>query len=98
MLGGGDEIIEHMLLVRQVASLVPLLAVLASTAQVRNRIDAARVEPDAVRRVKAGREINAITAVTIQQRRVPAIALESFLVQDVDGHLCSVLRGREFSH
>ena len=98
VLGCGDEIIEHMLLVRQVAGLVPLLAVFAATAQVRDRIHAARIEPDAARGIECGREADAVTAIAIQQRRIPAIALEPLLMQYVEGHLRPVLRGREFAH
>src|ERR1039458_7339269 len=87
-----------MLLGRQVAGLVPLLAIFAAAPQVRDRVHAARIEPDAPRRVEAGRQADAVTAIAIQQRRIPAIALEALLVQYVHGHSCAVLRDCELTH
>ena len=44
--GGGDEIVEHVLLLCLRAGLVPLVAILAAAAQVGDRIDAAHLHPD----------------------------------------------------
>ena len=43
--GGGREIIEDVLLLRQVAGLVPFLAELAPAADVGHDVDAAAIEP-----------------------------------------------------
>ena len=43
-LGRGDEVVEDVLLLAEHAGLVPVLAVLAAAAQVRDRVDAAALQ------------------------------------------------------
>ena len=53
VLGRGDEVVEDVLLLEEHPGLVPLLAVLAAAAQVRDRVDAAALEPREERRAEA---------------------------------------------
>ena len=63
----GGEVVEHVLLLRQVAGLVPRLAVLAAAAQVGDRDDDAVVEQHAPGRIEAGLEADAVAAVAGDQ-------------------------------
>src|SRR5438270_184356 len=47
---GGDEIVDHVLLARKAAGIVPRLAIFAAAAEVRDGIDSALLEPRQPRR------------------------------------------------
>ncbi len=91
----GDEIVEHVLFFQYRAGLVPLLAVFAAAAQVRLRIDAAHFHPDQCVHGKARRQANVESAVSIKQRRVPAVEFQPFLVREEHRHARAVLAAIE---
>ena len=93
-----DEVIEDILLLRQVAHLVPLLAELPAPAQVRDRIHAARVEPHAATQREGRRKADAVAAVAVENRRIVSVELRVLALDDVDGNLRPVLAHREFPH
>src|SRR5437870_10137213 len=87
-----------MLLVSQVAGLVPFLAVLASAPQVRHHIYTTDIKPDPARGVEVRGAAHAVTAVASEQSRVLPIELETFLSQDVQRDFRPIPRGHEFPH
>ena len=68
-MSGGREIIEDILLFGQVSRLVPFLAELAAPADIRNYLNAATIEPEPPCKIKARLHADAVTAVTVKQRR-----------------------------
>ncbi len=93
VLGRGDEVVEHVLLLFAHAGLVPALAVLAAAPQVGHGVDAAAFQPEhhrgAERRGHAGVE----AAVGVQVGGVVAGERQALLVHDEHGNLRAVLRG-----
>src|SRR5947209_7832895 len=72
-LGGGDEVVEDLLLVELRPGLMPLLAVLAAAAHVRRGIDEALFEQGKAQRVEAGRRVDVEAAVAVEQCGVVAV-------------------------
>src|SRR5579859_3914922 len=95
MLGRGDEIIEDVLLASQVACFVPMLAELATTAQIGHYIHSARIEPNAPSRIEARSHVDAVAAITIQQRGILSIQLQPLFAQNVERDFGSVFRSRK---
>ncbi|HZL20961.1 MAG TPA: hypothetical protein VFG23_24720 [Polyangia bacterium] len=79
---GRDEIVEDVLLVGQHARPMPGLAVLAATAQDRQRKSAAALEEGDRRRSPAGQHVDVETAVPGQQRRPAPVARGAFAVRE----------------
>src|SRR6266536_6114514 len=90
VVGGGRKIIEHVLLFREVAGLVPVFAELATTSNIRHDIDAAAIEPKSPRKLKIWRHANPVAAVSVKQRGVVSVPLHSLSQNDVEGNFCSV--------
>src|SRR5216117_2939013 len=63
---GRREIIEHILLLRQVSGLVPFFAKLTAAPDVRHNINAAAIEPETSRKTKRWRLARAVAAVAIE--------------------------------
>ena len=80
--GGGDEVVEDVLLVLLGAGEVPVAAVLPAAAQVRDRQHAAHLEPGEAGRGEAGGQGDVETAVAVEQRRVVAVLLDALAVGD----------------
>ncbi len=95
ILGGTDEVVEHILLVRLHSGFVPLAAVLAAATQVGHRIDAAQFEPggDGGRKCRLQRDIE--TAVAVENRRIAAVVREPFARGDEHRHARAVAAGVE---
>ena len=73
---GRDEIVEHVLLVRPPAGIVPGLAIFAAAADVRDREDAAHVDPGQPARLEGGRGGDIEPAISVEQGRVRPAAIE----------------------
>src|SRR5205085_7678103 len=65
-----SEVVEYVLLLRQVAGQMPGLAELAAAAEVRDGVDAAPVEPQAAQRRKTRLHADAIAAIAGEQYRM----------------------------
>ncbi len=85
-----SEIIEHVLLFREIAGLVPVFAELAAATNIRHDVDAAAIEPKPPRKLKIWRQADPVAAVSVKERWVLAIALHSFAENDVEGNFGSI--------
>src|SRR6266436_9435537 len=83
--GGGRKIIEHILLFREVAGLVPVFAELAAATNIRHDVDAAAIEPKPPRKLKIWRQANPVAAVSVKQRGVASVPLHSLSENDIEG-------------
>src|SRR5690606_28946895 len=92
-LRGGDEVVEHVLLAPERARLVPGVAVLAAATEVRQREDAARLEPLRQRRDELGDAADPEAAVARQERRGVAAGLQALAVDDEHRDRRAVPRG-----
>ena len=97
VLEGRGEIVEHVLLVRQVAGRVPFLAVLAAAAEVHDRDHEPLVEQHAQRRPKVRFNIDPVPAVAGHQARIGAVELRRLRNEDVHRHFGPVLADGEFA-
>src|SRR6202040_2622904 len=79
---------------REIAGEMPRLAELAAAAHVGDGIDAAVIEPQPQHRRKVGRHADAVAAVTVEQRRVAAVAWRTLARNDGHRHPSAVLRHR----
>src|SRR5579884_698072 len=96
VLSAGDEIIEYILLARQVASFVPGISVFATTTEIGDHINATLVQPDAPHRSDEMRSFtDCVTAVGVQQSWIRAVELGSFAADDVQRHSGAVLGSSE---
>ena len=90
-LGGGDEVIEHNLLMMAVRLAMPVLPVFTTTADVGYRKHATQLEP----RNFCGAEVRKLgyaeAAVAIQQDRIVAVELEPLAVGQQHGNTRAVL-------
>ena len=92
------EIVEHVLLFREVPCEMPLFTVFATAADIGDDVDAATVEPQAMLEIKARSHADAVAAVGVKKRGIVAVELRAFAAQDVDGDFCAVLADGEFAH
>src|SRR6266571_4872552 len=76
--GGGRKIIEYILLLREVAGLVPVFTELAAATNIRHYIDAAAVDPKPPREFKIWRQADPVAAVSVKQRWILSVTLNSF--------------------
>ena len=88
---GSREIIEHVLLFREIAGLVPVFAELAAASNIRHHINAAAIEPEPARKIEIRRHADAVAAVAVKQRRVLPVPFHSFPENDVERNLRAVL-------
>src|SRR5437773_193560 len=93
--GGSREIVEHGLLFRKIAGLVPLLAEFTTASNVRHHINAAAIEPEAASKVEIRRHADAVAPVAVKQRRILLVPLHSFPKNDVEWNPAAVLRSCE---
>jgi hypothetical protein len=91
----GDEVVEHVLLVRQPARVIPRPPVLATAAQIRHGIDAAPLQPGNGPWRERRRQRDLEPAVAGEQRGVAAVLRESLLERQAHRDTRTVLRGVE---
>src|SRR6476620_3797940 len=87
---GNRKIIEHVLLFREVASLVPVFAELAAATNIRHDVDAAVIEPKPPRKLKIWRQADPVAAVSVKERWVLAVSLQSFAEKNVERNFGSI--------
>src|SRR5262249_13881924 len=92
ILGRGDEIVEYVLLLLAHARMVPGLAVLAASAQVRNREDTALLEPAGDRSGKEWLHRDVEAAIAVEHRWVAVVQRQSLAQRDEDRHAGAVFR------
>src|SRR5689334_18904866 len=99
MLCRRDEIVEHILFVRQISCLVPLLPVFSAAAQVRDGVNSALIEPKPGHGSRKTRsQVHAVATISIKDGRIRPVELRSLAADDVYGNLCTVFRSRKFAH
>ena len=91
ILPGGNEVVEHILLLQLRARLVPGLAVLAAAAHVGRGKHESLFEQRQPQRIERRCRGDVEAAVAGQQRRVAAVACESFLIDEEHRHAGAVL-------
>ncbi len=94
ILGGSDEIVEHVLFHVQHSGFVPFLAVLAAAAHVRHCENPAHFHPNEIGRTERRRFGNVEPAVAVKISRILAVAFYSFFVGDEHWHARAVARLR----
>src|ERR1700739_4440850 len=80
--GTVNEIVEGVLLVHELAIVVPMLAHVVAAANVRDDESEAAVEQDQARGRKVGGRTETIGTVSVKKERASAIAWKAFLVDD----------------
>ena len=93
-LGGGDEVVEDVLLVLQHSRPVPALAVLAAAPQVDLYVDPAAFEEHEIRRIEARGQADVEPAIAVEQGGVVAVPHHVLPVCQEHGDLGAV-HGRE---
>ena len=88
--GSSREIIKNVLFFREIASLVPFFAELATASNVCHHVNAAAIEPKPARKIKTGRHADSVAAVRVEQRRIVSVALHSFSIKDVQWNFRAV--------
>src|SRR5438045_8228579 len=88
--GSSREIIKNVLFFREIASLVPFFAELATASNVCHHVNAAAIEPKPPRKIKTGRHADSVAAVRVEQRRIVSVALHSFSIKDVQWNFRAV--------
>src|SRR5262249_48170656 len=88
---GSGEIIEHVLLFRKIARLVPVLTELTAASNVRHYIHPAMIEPKPARKIEIWGHAKSIAAVAVEQCRVLPVSLHSFAENDVERNFRAVL-------
>src|SRR5882762_8242480 len=88
--GGGRKIVEHVLLVGEIAGLMPVFPELATASNIRHDINAAAIEPKPSRKIKIWRHTDSVAAVAVKQRRVLSVTLHSFSKNDIERNFCTV--------
>jgi hypothetical protein len=92
----GREIVEHVLLFGEHAFLVPAFAIFLAAPDIGDGVDAAGIEPEPPGRAEKRRRLaDAVAAITVEQRGIPAVELRGFFHDHIDGNFRAVLRGRE---
>src|SRR4029077_4566224 len=77
------EIIEHVLFLREIPGLVPLLAELATAANVGDHINTTAIEPNAAREIKIRGHADSVTAIAVEQGGIIPVLLCSLFANDV---------------
>src|SRR5581483_6738983 len=95
----GDEVIENILLAREIAGLVPLLAVLSASAQIGDHVNPTVIKPDPSQRSQEVRaHADVVSAITFQQYGISAVEPGSLFANDVQGYARAVLGGRKLAY
>jgi hypothetical protein len=95
VLAGRREVVEHVLFVQQGAGFVPLLTVLAASAQVGHGVDAAHLHPLQSGDREPGAEGDVEAAVAVQQGGYVPVQLHILVTADEHRDLGAVLGGVE---
>src|SRR5262249_54682202 len=99
ILSDGDEVIKNILLILQLARLMPFLAVFASSAQVSDNEDTAMIQPYTshwTQKVRAHADV--VSAICLKQHGSAALQLRALLANDVQRHVRAILRHRKLAH
>src|SRR5207237_706079 len=88
--GAGYEVIEDVLLLRQISGLVPFFPELAATAQIGDGVHTALIEPPPPQCSEPGLEADVVAAVTGEQRRIRAVESRVFPSNDVQRYFREV--------
>jgi hypothetical protein len=95
-LGGGGKIVEDILFASEVASVVPLFAVLAPATKIGDNIDAALIEPETGGGAcEKGALTEAVTAIAIKRCGVGAVERGVFAANNVQRDASAILGGGE---
>src|SRR5260370_8138204 len=97
MLGTGRKIIEDVLLLGEIASLVPLFAKFAATSQIGVNIDAAPIKPGPESQANPRHLIYSVSSGPIQDRRVVSIQWCALSPRDVQWLLGSAFGTPQFT-
>src|SRR5215831_3757329 len=81
-LGGGDEIVEDVLLLRPLARFMPFLAIFGAAPEVGDREDAAFLHPGHGPRAEFGEQADVEAAVCVQDCGIVSIAPEALAVDE----------------
>src|SRR5262249_33043921 len=84
------EIIDYILLSREIAGLVPLCPDPPTASNVCHNVHAATIEPKPPRKIKVGRHADSVAAVRVEQCRVVSVALHSFSRKDAQWNFRAV--------
>src|SRR5215472_1628502 len=87
----GDEVVKDVLLLIEHAGPVPVFTKLRPAAQICHRKHPVVLKPDVAVSQKIWSQANIEAAIAGQKRRVAAIELQAFLVEDEHGYAGSVL-------
>ena len=98
VLGAGNEVVEDVLLLGEVAGPVPILAELAAAAEVGDGVDAALLQPDLANHIEARHLAAAVAAVAVENRWVLAVEFCVLLLDDVERNPRAVLRDGDFAN
>ena len=90
VLGGGDEVVEDVLLLELGTGSVPALAVLAAATKVGDGENAAHLQPDESIRPEAGSHRDVEAAVAVEHGGVTAIEIDAVSMGDEHRHLGAV--------
>src|ERR1051326_1079283 len=92
------EIVEDVLLLVQIAGVMPSFSILASAAQVGDSQDHAAIQQKLARRREIGRQADVVAAITIEPGRVLTVELCSFAPQNVNRNFGPVFGSRELAN
>ena len=95
VLGRGDEVVEHVLLLLEDALFVPRHSVLPSAAQAGYGVDAAHLQPQDVADVELGCDADVETAVPVEVGGRVTLERGPFFVREEHGDVGAVLAGVE---
>ena len=95
LLRGGDEVVEHLLLVPQHPGTVPVLAVFAAAAQHCLGVHPAPLQPGIDAALEGGRDRHVEAAVPVEQRRRLAVAGRPLPAHHEDGDAGAVVADGE---
>src|SRR5437660_7783227 len=76
---------------------MPILSELAAAADICHHIYAAAIEPEPAGEIKIGRHANAVTAVSVKERRIVAVGFRPLTPNNVERNFCVAFRSSEFA-
>src|ERR1700733_731454 len=95
-LSAGKEVVEDILLVREIAGFVPFFAVFGATAEVCVDVDAALIEPNTREGTQEKRFlIDAVAAISVEQSWIVVVEAGVFAADDIQGNTSAVFGNGE---
>ena len=95
---GGDKVIKYILLLQLHPRLVPRFAVFAAAPQIGRSIDKPLLQQGQAQRIKFGRNGDVEAAISVEQRGIVSIELQSALENQKHRHPGAVFAGVEHLH